>query len=704
MAEGFIIKGQDLVEAGIATNSRDIRIETTSRLPKGGRDATLANIQKENKAREKSISLEDKKFKKQLKTLEGTEKVNAILEFYGRRHSTTIQVVKAFGSSILDSRTQIDTFGAIVESATSNLGALGRTLGQAFNQLTIEIHKQIETFRNLSEAGVQFSGGLFEYRRMAIDAGVSLEMFQNAVSGASESIANFGGSVYVGTKRFSEISGMIQRDFGPSMARLGIRFEEQLEYWGDYLDIQVKLGRAQTMSNQELQLGTQNYIMQLDQLATLTGKQRKEIAQAMQSAAADRSIAGIFQALEAGANENLRGIIGALEGITDTEMKGGLKDLIATGGIPMTEFGKSLMLLNPELGVMAKRARDGEIGVHEFSAAIRQTANLAMARGDAELRLTPILAQQGNTVLSAVTQMRRHTKFGEKLTEADAERLQMIQENNKAVQGLQGSFQRLANALLNLLEGPIKAVTFVIDAMAAGLEKLTRGGSGLGALAAGVIGVIGAFAALRVASFALRGAFGLMGKMLPMAGGAGGKMKAVGKVAGGLGSVAALKGGAIVGGIMALVGAGAGLGLYAAGKGLGVVAESLERVVTVDHNKFNSLVESIKVLSNTDFNANFGQFSSNMTTFASTMREVTKELDTAPLIEYTKNLTDLNAQTLVVNKNLATTTAGAGKVTGDKLDTLNSTMNEILMVLTDNTKYARIISKKDFEGNLMKTV
>ena len=93
-----------------------------------------------------------------------------------------------------------------------------------------------------------------------------------------------------------------------------------------------------------------------------------------------------------------------------------------------------------------------------------------------------------------------------------------------------------------------------------------------------------------------------------------------------------------------------------------------------------------------------------MTTFASTMREVTKELDTAPLIEYTKNLTDLNAQTLVVNKNLATTTAGAGKVTGDKLDTLNSTMSEILMVLTTNTNYARIISKKDFEGNLMKTV
>ena len=93
-----------------------------------------------------------------------------------------------------------------------------------------------------------------------------------------------------------------------------------------------------------------------------------------------------------------------------------------------------------------------------------------------------------------------------------------------------------------------------------------------------------------------------------------------------------------------------------------------------------------------------------MATFASSIEEATKGLDTAPLIEYTKNLTDLNKQTLEVQKNLGTTTAGTGKVTGDKLDSLNSTMNEILMVLTDNTKYARITSKKDFEGNLMKIV
>ena len=702
MAEGFIIRGQDLVEAGLSTSSKDIRIESVSKLPTGGANATLANIQKENKARERSISQEDKKFKKQLKTLEGTDKVNAILEFYGRRHSTTIQVVKAFGSSILDSRTQVDSFGHIVESATSSLGVLGRTLGQAFNQLTIEIHKQIETFRNLSEAGVQFAGGLFGYRKMAIDAGVSLEMFQNAVHGAANTLALFGGNALIGTQRFSKISGDLQKDFGPIMNRLGIRFEEQIEYLADYLDIQVRLGHTQGKTNRELQGGAERYILQLDQLSRITGKQRDEIARSLKDTMADKSIAGIFQALEAGANENLRGIIGALEGIEDTDMKKGMQDLIATGGLPLGEFGKSLVLLNPSLQGMAKRARDGEIGVEEFAAAIRQTARLAMARGDEELRLTPILAQQGNTILSSITAMRKYTQFGVGLTTAQQEQQIQMEENAKAVQGLQGSFQRLANALLSLLEGPIRWATKAIDAMASGLEKLTRGESSLGALAAGIIGVTVALGSLKLASIALRASFGLISK-IPFLGGAG-KMKAASKVAGGVGGVAALKGGAILGGIMALVGAGLGAGLFLAGKGLGVVAESLEKVVSVDHNKFNSLVESIKVLSNTDFNANFGKFSSNMATFASSIEDATKGLDTAPLIEYTKNLTDLNKQTLEVQKNLGTTTAGTGKVTGDKLDSLNSTMNEILMVLTDNTKYARITSKKDFEGNLMKIV
>ena len=315
---------------------------------------------------------------------------------WAEQNDRTIESLKTFGGNVLDSSTRLTDFGNQAVQLTSSMGWAGRQLGEIFEQLTLELTKQIDTFHNLSEVGVQFTGGLMEYRRMAIEAGVSLDNFQSTVTSIAGILAIFGGNALIGAQRFSKISGSIQKEFGPAMNRLGISFEDQIEYLANYLDIQTRLGRAQFMSDRQLQLGTQSYILQLDQLATITGKQRKQIADAVRDATADKSIAGIFQALEAGANENLRGIIGALEGMQDSDMKQGMKDLIATGGIPMTEMGKSLMLLNPQLGEMARRARDGEIGVDQFAAAIRQTAQLANARGDAELRLTPILQQQGN--------------------------------------------------------------------------------------------------------------------------------------------------------------------------------------------------------------------------------------------------------------------------------------------------------------------
>ena len=717
----YVISSQDLKKLGLDAKG-DIRI-TPSNAPgsgvrgSGGADAVLETLKwKTLKAEKEKLKTFKAQHLQSIKHLETGERINEWMRIQERYNANAIHGIKQFGSSILDSSTQVSDFGTLAVQVSSNLGFLSKTLAAGFNQLTIEVTKQIETFRNLSEVGAQFSGDLFTYRKLAMDAGVSLQMFQDGVSSVSGSLALFGGSTIAGVKRFSEISGILQKDFGPAMVRLGIQFEDQLDYWGDYLEIQTGLGRSQKMSNQELTTGTQNYVLQLDQLATLTGKQRKEISRTLKETMADKSIAGIFQALEAGANENLRGIIGALEGL-QPDMAKGMKDLIATGGIPMTDMSRSLVLLNPNLQNMAKRARDGEIGVHEFNAAVRETADLAMARGDAELRLTPILAQQGNTVLDAITMMRQHTKFGKKLTEADKERLKIMESNQKASQGLGRSFQRLANALLYVLQYPIKWLTWAIDGFAAGLEFITTGAGGLKALSHGIGAVISAFVALRVASWALKGTFGLLGRIGGF-GGIGGKgggaamgvtgaMRAAGTPGGAAGVIG---GGAAIGAGVGLIGllggAGIGAGLFLTGKGLGVVAEGLERVTSIDSTKLMNIVGAIGSLTATFgiFNTNTAQFAKNMTMVTTNLNSAVEKLDSNEFALYNEKLGKFTSNLSKVNNELSTTTATTGKVTGDKLDMLNSTMNEILMVLTDNTKYARIISKKDFEGNLMKTV
>lgn len=688
--------------------TRDIIIEQEGTAGLGAGQAVASDLK--NKAKSQKALKDDI----ELQTRQ-TRQRRLTFNQWAEQNERTINHIKTFGGNVLDSSTRLTDFGNQAIQLTDEMGWAGRQLGEAFQQLTLELTKQIDTFHNLSEVGIQFTGGLMEYRRMAIEAGVSLDTFQSVVTSISGIIAIFGGNALIGARRFSRISGAIQDEFGPAMNRLGISFEDQIEYLSNYLEIQTRQGRAQFMTDRQLQLGTQGYIKQLDLLATITGKQRKQIADAIRVATADKSIAGIFQALEAGANENLRGIIGALEGMQDSEMKQGMKDLIATGGIPMTEMGKSLMLLNPQLGTMAKRARDGEIGVDQFAAAIRQTAELANARSDAELRLTPILQQQGNQVLTAITQMRSMTEFGKGLTEAQKTQQRSMESSDKAMAGLRQSFQRLANALITALAPAIEFISKGFNLVAVMLEKITRGGdNSLLGFGLAIGGAILAIKALGVAATMLKGTFGMLGRIGGIGGKGGGAamgltgaMRAAGTPGGAAGVIG---GGAAIGagvGLMGLLGgAGIGAGLFLTGKGLGVVAEGLERITKIKKDDLSQIVSDIGSLTTTfvDLNANSAKFSSNMATFASTINEAVKELDTQPIVEYTKNLKELGNETLKVNSKLASTTAGAGKVTGDKLDTLNSTMNEILMVLTDNTKYARIISKKDFEGNLMKTV
>ena len=673
--------------------TRDIIIEQEGTAGLGAGQAVASDLK--NKAKSQKALKDDI----ELQTRQ-TRQRRLTFNQWAEQNERTINHIKTFGGNVLDSSTRLTDFGNQAIQLTDEMGWAGRQLGEAFQQLTSELTKQIDTFHNLSEVGIQFTGGLMEYRRMAIEAGVSLDTFQSVVTSISGIIAIFGGNALIGARRFSRISGAIQDEFGPAMNRLGISFEDQIEYLSNYLEIQTRQGRAQFMTDRQLQLGTQGYIKQLDLLATITGKQRKQIADAIRVATADKSIAGIFQALEAGANENLRGIIGALEGMQDSEMKQGMKDLIATGGIPMTEMGKSLMLLNPQLGTMAKRARDGEIGVDQFAAAIRQTAELANARSDAELRLTPILQQQGNQVLTAITQMRSMTEFGKGLTEAQKTQQRSMESSDKAMAGLRQSFQRLANALITALAPAIEFISKGFNLVAVMLEKITRGGdNSLLGFGLAIGGAILAIKALGVAATMLKGTFGMLGRIGGIGGKGGGAamgltgaMRAAGTPGGAAGVIG---GGAAIGagvGLMGLLGgAGIGAGLFLTGKGLGVVAEGLERITKIKKDDLSQIVSDIGSLTTTfvDLNANSAKFSSNMATFASTINEAVKELGN---------------ETLKVNSKLASTTAGAGKVTGDKLDTLNSTMNEILMVLTDNTKYARIISKKDFEGNLMKTV
>jgi len=166
-----------------------------------------------------------------------------------------------------------------------------------------------------------------------------------------------------------------------------------------------------------------------------------------------------------------------------------------------------------------------------------------------------------------------------------------------------------------------------------------------------------------------------------------------------------LIGAAVIAGVVAILGAGVGIGAYAAGKGIQTLAEGLTSFQNVDGEKLKEVASASSKLSLaiTQMGANsvkgavtgfFGKlFGGGPENFAKSINKTLDELDKDKIDMYANSLENLgNAMTSLRTGMTGATTASA-TATGDKLDRLNTTMEQILMVLGEGNRYNRITSK-----------
>jgi hypothetical protein len=92
----------------------------------------------------------------------------------------------------------------------------------------------------------------------------------------SKELAVFSGSAMAGAKRFQNIannSKLMSEEF----QKIGLSAADVADFQLNYINQQTLAGRSQTMTDKQLQDGSKEYIEQLDTLAKLTGKSRKEL-------------------------------------------------------------------------------------------------------------------------------------------------------------------------------------------------------------------------------------------------------------------------------------------------------------------------------------------------------------------------------------------------------------------------------------------
>ena len=152
------------------------------------------------------------------------------------------------------------------------------------NLVTGVIENQMNQFKELSSIGAGFGNNMFEITQVAGQSALSMQTLAKVIATNSEPLRLFGASVQDGTRRFGRLSKELRTgDLGRQLLGMGVTTDELNENLINYNELMVSTGRDRFMTDQQLAQGAAEYSLELDRIARLTGKSRKQLEEEMKS-------------------------------------------------------------------------------------------------------------------------------------------------------------------------------------------------------------------------------------------------------------------------------------------------------------------------------------------------------------------------------------------------------------------------------------
>lgn len=152
---------------------------------------------------------------------------------------------------------------------------------QAFSGL---LDNQISLFRDLSSTGASFGNNMFEIVRVAGQAAIPIEQFSELIQKSGDGLRLFGPTVESGARQFATLAKQLrQGESGKRLMAMGFTTQELNENMIAFNEMMHVSGRTSRMTNQQLIDGTAKYSLELDRIAKLSGKSRKQLEEEMKA-------------------------------------------------------------------------------------------------------------------------------------------------------------------------------------------------------------------------------------------------------------------------------------------------------------------------------------------------------------------------------------------------------------------------------------
>ena len=626
---------------------------------------------------------------------------------------------------------KLNSLGSTVKYATAQMGTLGQSVGYAASTLLDALAENVDFYRQLSTVGATAGQSISDLRRVSGLTGLTMGQLTQAVAAAQGNLALLGGTAGQGFQRFSQaLIELSQGETFEKLTGLGFTMDRIAEGAGEYLEIQTQLGRTQTMTSRELASGADEYLTNLDLLTRLTGKNRDMLAQEMKQKAADSRL----KLQMAGMDQKQQAVIQRALSLTDKgsqELGQSLRNLIATGGIPTNAREAGILQLQGFSEALDRVSRGEQGSVEQlmgvFQSAALETGNLSAEERQRfaqlkqfgvdffDVRFETIAFKNALGDLQEVTEEQRKAQEA-----AGTAALQF----DRATQRLRTAFAAVLAPATTLIAEAFKGIAFVLEGLGNVVSAVTeKMGEAVGALV-GIIGLLGlgaggvtlgkaASKGLSTAGSYLGGAGGggTVGKLGAGVGGlargigrgAGAIFSALGRALGGLANPKILLGASILAGSIAVLGAGIAGATYLMGGALEKFSTGIESVTNIDGQGLKDTADGLKTLagamvdmgSATSASATgfFGKlFGGGPENFAKSINATLDSLDKGKIDLYANSLSNLGEAMNSLNTGMSGTITTSATETGNKLDKLNTTMEQVLMMMSENNKFAKNVS------------
>lgn len=185
--------------------------------------------------------------------------------------------------ALLTGQQNISAYAGALSEMTDRLGPAGKALSSVIKGLTSYAEQSLAEYQALTQVGATFGKELVDLKLTAAELGMSVEEMTTFIKQNSRSLRAFGGTTEQAIRNFRQLSNTVldSAELGTQLRRLGYTTSDINENLAVYGEISNANSRRDRMTVEQQAQAAKGFMVELDGLAKLTGKQRDQIADEM---------------------------------------------------------------------------------------------------------------------------------------------------------------------------------------------------------------------------------------------------------------------------------------------------------------------------------------------------------------------------------------------------------------------------------------